>query len=590
MEFSETASKNILNKTSSDDIGLDDCESPCRCHNIEKLLMELEDYYSLFINRDYAYRYYIGIDTYSSETFNNTRNSNHQTQAYKIECQLSQLHQLKDDLENFIKSVESNCEPKAKIKFGDLDLDIKVTSVDTLYSDKSQISQEFSKVSLKDYTDNFVALPGLFQEYFKTIESDSYDCYISNSSFFKIKINPNIKFITEYEKRLESNLKSQLNTKINELEWEIQKTKSKKANWSSKLKALEAKENDLQRFSKNISDQTVKIAKEKEALEYEIESFERIKYSNSIIFNQKVEYINETLKVIEDAEYESLLGTLIGSNSSQDHLKDDTKALENQLKKLENEFRFSKFPENIESLQTNINRVKNSLLNLKSLDTLQKTERTSSIIRNNISKIEKNLDTSTDCTVSRTSFVSNHSDTPKSKPQKIFHHPLPASIRNSPLKKLEIATPIVKPSELTGLSKRQSPFPISATPKNSADTNKYNRVKEQILREREEDLETEELKLQSIWMNVPEGKLMIPLIQNEISEYRNLKKDLLVQKELIEKEKSDLRERFRSIEASENETKEIKADVLAQQIKFEKVKKTLFEKLEWLKNMLIEHL
>ena len=235
-----------------------------------------------------------------------------------------------------------------------------------------------------------------------------------------------------------------------------------------------------------------------------------------------------------------------------------------------------------------MNRVKNSLLNLKSLHALQRNEKTSTAVRHNFNKYEKQLDNSTDSTNSKHSLISNFSDS-NLKLKKMPPHPLPASIRFSPLRKLEISTTKLNVSDLNTPSKK-SPLRMPDSPRHDTQSNKYIRIKEQLLREREDELEMEEKKLQEILMETPEGQELIPVLQKEIFEYRNLKKSLFKDKDSLEKEKNDLRDTLKKIEMKEKKIQDAKNSLNYQKSQSEQAKIMITGKLEWLKKMLIENL
>jgi chromosome segregation ATPase len=124
---------------------------------------------------------------------------------------------------------------------------------------------------------------------------------------------------------------------------------------------------------------------------------------------------------------------------------------------------------------------------------------------------------------------------------------------------------------------------------NDIEIKKYLRKKEEILREKEEELKMEENKLQEVWMNVPEGKEMIPVIQFEIFEYRKLRKEVYLKIEGVEREKNEWRERFRTLEQKERDLKENEWKLRDQVAEFKQNKAKIVEKLEWLKKKLMQN-
>ena len=110
------------------------------------------------------------------------------------------------------------------------------------------------------------------------------------------------------------------------------------------------------------------------------------------------------------------------------------------------------------------------------------------------------------------------------------------------------------------------------------------------MREREEELEIEEKKLQEIWSNTPQGREMIPVLQQEVFEYRKMRQELYHQRDALAKDQEVASEKIKRIELKEGKIKAIKKDLVQQKIKFELEKKPVAEKLDWLKNMLMENL
>ena len=574
---------------------------------LERVSMKLEDSYgfiqnSKITNEDRAKMHDKSKDDSKNESDirKGRINSTNQEMLIGIECRLAELYQFKEDIELFIKRVENESNVYSNIYFGGLKLNIKVITEDSPFPTKKYISQEVSNNAYRKFSEKGTYLNdfSFLDGYFNTIEEDMTNSFkhIKSDIFFIKGATEEFssKFIVEMQKYATDKFKAGEASRLKEVEWHMAEIKSKKSNYNDKIKLLEIKESDLQRFSKRISEQTVKNVKESENLECMVEDFEARKYNQELLFNKKIEYINEALQIIEDSKCEVLSPDMKPPTQepimSPKKVTDDIKTLENKLMQLEKEYKTSRVPENLESLQTSMNRIKNSLLNLKSLNVLQKNERTSSAIRNNLNRMDKPIDNSTDFTNSRNSLASNHSDTNLKLHKKLPHNLLPASIRISPLRKLEISTSKVNVSELNPHNKRKSSLTVMESPRNDLQASKHLRVKELILREREEELEIEEKKLQEIWSNTPQGREMIPVLQQEVFEYRKMRQELYHQRDALAKDQEVASEKIKRIELKEGKIKAIKKDLVQQKIKFELEKKPVAEKLDWLKNMLMENL
>ena len=474
---------------------------------IERLLMKIEDFYSFLAgDKTSSKKKTLPDSKYCSENYSEFKeNDSTKLMIFNTECRLSELYQLKDDLDHFISLVESDAFCCGKIYFRNLRLDLKVNQNDFPFVKKDLIFKNFKTPQTAKTKDPFTQNFPNFAEYFKNLEENMILSYENTKlnifSTQRSEARYQSIFLEDLSTNLLKKLKIEEENSRKEIEWQLLEAKLKKWNYTEKFKILQLKEEDLKRLSKNISKETVKQAKEREILEQLSENFEVIKYNHELVFNKKIDYINEALQTIEDSKCEGLkMHDLAISPNKNPYpsITDDIKTLENELKVLEVEYKSSKFPENLESLQTNINRLKSSILNLKSLNALQKTERTSSALRNNLNKLEKQFDSSTESTTSKNSLNSYHSESLLTKNKKLPYHPLPASIRISPLKKLELSTNKLNVSELNTPSKRRS---LLESPKNNKEDTqliKTLRVKEQILREREEELEEEEKKSQML--------------------------------------------------------------------------------------------
>lgn len=573
--------------------------------NLERLSMKLEDYLSVlsapnkFI-RDKAKTQIPSKfqGTNQSELKKSRLNLTSEQVSQYIECRLSELYNFRADLEKFIKLIETESAIYGKIYFGGLKLDIKLKANDSPFVSKKAIFETFSNQNSRKFLKHEENEKAFYDDYFSIVEGEMTQSFAEMASdIYFVKASQEefrSKFLVEMRDFSLGKFKADEEIKQKEIEWHLAEIQSKKANYFEKMKQLTEKETDLKRLSKRISEQTVKNVKDRENLEYLIEDFEAQKYNEELFFNKKIEYINEVLQLIEDSKCGSPSPVLKKVNSqmppvSPNNVVKDIKCLENKLKQLETEYKTSRVPENLESIQTNMTRVKSSLLNLKSLNALQKNERTSSAIRNNLNRLDKPIDNSYDSTKSKNSLASNHSES-SLKHIKLPHHPLPASIRISPLRKLEVSTSKLNVSELnTPTNRRLQNFP-SESPKQDLQITKQLRVKEQIIREREEELEIEEKKLQEIWAQTPQGKELIPVVQQEIFEYRRLKKEIFALRESLEKEKDSFQERLKKIDLKEQKVQSLEEELARQKADFEVMKKNIDSKLDWLKKMLIEGL
>lgn len=513
---------------------------------------------------------------------------------YSIECRLSELYQFKDDLEKFIKKVESNFLFSGFVSFGKLNLELRVRQRDSPFINKDQIFQEFKKFnqSLEVKAQKEDKKKEFFWEFFKEIEESTrqrYEEMTFDLTFIRKKEgkeDKKIRFVADMEGKLFNKYKVEEDAKLKELDWQIMMANIKKSYYQDQLKQLTSREQDLTRISRNITEKTLESVKQKAQLEEDLEDFEVLKYNQKVMFNEKVECINTTLQFIEDCKIDLPQNSKINetykeSVRSPEKIEDEIAQLERQLKDLEHEYRTSRHQQSIESYQMNANRVKNNIMNLKSLLAMQKTERTSSALRNQISKLDKQIDTVPESPKMKNSFISSSSDTSLKGIKKLPHHPLPSAIRVSPLKKLEITTPKLNMSDFKNTPSRRSPG-IPESPKLETPMSRQLRVKEQLLLEREEELEKDEKKLQELWRRVPQGEEMIPVLQKEIFEYRKKKMELFKHQDQLEREKQEWRDHMKKLEEKETKIKIKQNKLLEDKTKFEQKRQPLIEKLDWL--------
>jgi hypothetical protein len=402
-----------------------------------------------------------------------------------------------------------------------------------------------------------------------------------------------LKFVNEVENKLFNVYKAEEDTKLRELEWQIMTVNIKKSVYNDQLKKLAAREQELSKFSQTVRKDTLKNAKERQCLEEELELCEEQRISNERLFNYKVECINETLDMLQECRFEiasSPHDIMIEVARSPKVMNDEIQALEKQLKDLEFEFRNSKHPESLEALQTKITRIKSSILNYKSIQALQKTERTSSALRNNMSRIEKQMDNSIEMpAANKNSFMSSGSESSFKAVKKLPQHPLPAAIRMSPLRKLDVPQTKFNFNEVRTPTRGKVKTLTSESPRSGASAISGNiRVLEVLLKEKEEELEAEEKKIQEMWLENLEDSRLVQRLQMEISEYRRKRDENFKLREHLERDKSDLQERLKGIELKELEIAEIKKEINEQKQRFDDFKKPICEKLEWLKEMLIK--
>ena len=147
----------------------------------------------------------------------------------------------------------------------------------------------------------------------------------------------------ELEYSMVKKLKKVEKAKIDELEWQCLQTKAKKSYFFNKSKKMTAKEDELRKFSKKISEQTVQNAKDSEEIEKKIDLLECKKLEIEKEFNAKTELITMVLQEIEDSKTEETESfTKINKSASSKVYKNTSVQeipLEKQIKEFEKIFK-----------------------------------------------------------------------------------------------------------------------------------------------------------------------------------------------------------------------------------------------------------
>ena len=613
---------------------------------VERLGMQLEDCLSLLSFRIFPVEQGEGMQTgrYESLCANYLpRHSNFDfSQSLEnimtnyVECSLMDLYQLIEDVNKIILQVEAAAKFRGRLTLGNFKLDVKVIIDDSPIVEKEDLEHQFHNKHFGNESilgkspifqhenPDFSYINSLFSNMENTVEQALLDKGFDAISDGVLHISHHTKEQSEKDKNyimmeleygLLNKIKLEEEARIKELEWQCLQAKSKKSYYFNKNKRMNMREDELRKFSKNISEQTVKNAKERESLEQEFELLEQKQSEQDLMFSKKIDVITKVLQEIEDTRAEvqecSRINTshcsrtvidkhspraLADKHSSRVYeapsitkeipLDHQIKAMEQELTDLEIEYKTSKIPETLESIQTSITRVKSSLLNLQSLKAIKKTERTSSTLRNAINRVEKHWENTSEPTTGSRTGSSNNTDSDRSRLRKAPNIPSRSNIMLSPLRKLEANTSKLDCATLNSPSRRKSPMFKNDTGHSDVEMKKYLRKKEEVLRDREDEILSEEFKLQEVWKNTPQGKEMIPVIQVEIFEYRKLRQEYYQKRELLEREKYEWAERNRVLVQKERELVTEEGKYKDQLADFEKKKIVIGEKLEWLKNKL----
>lgn len=582
-------------------------EDDSRDLEIEMLKMRIEDLESYLceklvwqVNQDMTYiPKKEGFALFHKTSFLDFSNSLDQNFINYVECSLTDLYQLVEDSQRIIRLVESDLKYLGRLALGSFKLDVKVAKEDNLIPDKEDIGDQMlqtnfncekSKFFDDVFADNpiFYMFEGKANEAFERIRFTNQIVVDIGKNSMKLFDGAKSSIINYLEYQLLKKSKKDENIKTQELDWQSLQAKAKKSSFFTKSKKIMMKEEELRKLNRNISQQIVKNAKDRERFEEDIEMFIKEKEDFMMITKNKVEMITKVLQEIEDFKVEekeepkanqSLRPYDVPSIIQEVPLEHQIKSLQEELVRLEYEYKSSTIPESLETISTNIDRVKSNLLNLQSLKVIKSTVRNSSAIRSRIKQADRNLDNISDHTSS-----SKEADT--LKPRNLPHPFRNPNITFSPVRRLEVNTSRLDTSTLNSPSRR-SPYLHKSENKETVELKKFLRKKEQELKEREEDLEYEENKVMQNWAEVVDKGEIVELIEKEVKEFRKNKQEFLAKKANLEREKFEWNERFLSVKNREKDCA-IGFDRLKENEKeFERKKESIYQRLEWLKRKLL---
>jgi hypothetical protein len=573
---------------------------------IEQLKMRVEDLESFICeklgqNQEMTYiAKKEGFNLFQKTSFLDFSNSLDVNLASFVECSLIDLYQLVDDASRIIRLAEADLKMLGRLTLGNFKLDVRVNKDDFLMAEKEEVSQQLiqfdsypekSRLFEEVFADNpiFYMFEGRMNEEYEKVKFFNYVVEIGKNDL-KTFDGCRSSIINFLEFKLLQKTKEEEKSKIRELDWQTTQARSKKSSFFHKSKKVSSKEEELRKLNRNISQQTVKNAKDREKLEEDIEDFTKQKDEFLLKTTEKVEVIRKVLQEIEDAKIEekeepinnksikSIRPYDAPSVINEVPLDHQIKSLHEELLRLEYEYKTSTIPETLETISTNIDRVKSNLMNLQSLKVLKSTERNSSAIRNRIKMAEKNFESTSDHT---SSFKDDGH-----KPRNLPHPFRNQNITLSPVRRLEVNTTRLDTSTLNSPSRR-SPFLQKVETKEDIELKKYLRKKEQELNEREEEIENEEKKIFELWSHVQDNQEIVEIMEKELADIRKAKKEIISKNSLIDREKIEITQRVKRLEAREKECQGYAEKIRNSENEFERKKDSIYEKLEWLKRKLL---
>lgn len=447
-----------------------------------------------------------------------------------VECQLSDLYNLKSDLEKSIQLIEQGISKTVQLRAGELQFRLQVKNGFFLPGKKKIISNLADEnVEKKE------------KAYVRQLENEvdelKYQVFHSNTlgeldqlmmkSFndqFAVQEFRQGKSVCEVCKDLASHTSLEIETKLagkmnlarkkmlEELEWEVSNTKMMKSVYEGKVQDLKEVERKTARQIQEINKEVVKKCKglEHDKMKFvrEQERFKNHQQNLKVAVDQVKAELESIKENVEKIEVQALTIQIPTPCTTPKHDSDteEISALESEMKKLEQELQTSSDKGSIEFKMNKIKTKLSTLRSAKILETCTNKRRVSSFIR------PKDL----------------ASTTPKVS--KAFNF-------NIPIEAIKI-TPRGDARTMTAFSERPKEFSVEASPlqtsRQSEELTKEENffktleLKEARLRKKEEEIMRQELKLQQNWMKLPDANQLIPIVRNEIERYmaqnENLKK------------------------------------------------------------------
>lgn len=449
----------------------------------------------------------------------------------KVQCKLTELYEVKYEVERAIKALEEGIIQKAKLKIGETQILIDVC-MDSVFAAKKPISKGFlQKTNEKIHVDPYVTQlenevevlkNTLFFGFDPEIEKKMYESYNEIPVFpstFSEKPHFSQDFHTQVSLEIEYKTMKHLNQNkesiIKELEWECAEVKSCKQNYEEKLKNMQEKEINLGKYIKSIQSE----------IEKKVKLFE-----------------SEKIKLKEDKE--KIVGKEVKLRTQLNKLKEEASALKNAL--------------NCESVLINTTNTPCATPKNREISSSVSTTFT---IEQEIQLLEEELERAPDksavtfkinhlknkLSADRSEKVLNSHETIKKFNSFSFARSTAATPRAVTLPRFDFtldlqkipvpSTPKLSNGRAFTCFRPQNnefscdPSPQTTTRSSNLCVNSENlekdenlvkllELKDARLRKKEDEILKQEVLLQKTWMKVPNANELIPIVQNQMIAYR----------------------------------------------------------------------
>ena len=459
--------------------------------------------------------------------------------VHDIECILYDIYKLNQKIQQIIELSQQQKQLKAKIKINDMRINLKINRNNEPFCDKTEITEAFFNIfdiKEKSTDKNYVKLlEDKIRDLEFKLELSLTDYQIEGvSDYSEIVLNEiaiDYKLLSDdYNERLSiKKLALAQNKILSDKEWDAMDVKLLKAKCQKKLKKIAGKKIKIGEQELTMRKKNIDLEKEKNSLEKQ----------KSLMESQKIKLQNQTQIKIHAlktfvADVRLYLNYSIDSeeNQSLDLSTIDTEIsnLKEDLKKLEAQYK-SKNNLNNKTIETQMEHIKTQLTSYRSLKVLQTSPKPYKSITNSASPtfmLDKNL-------------------SPNALHRKKFNFNI---------------------VDLSGIKNEED-----------NELRKYLRVKELRIKDREEEVYTNEQRALNFWINTLEHREIIINVQKALTDLKKSKEKYENRIEFYEKKKFELQNRLDEIIRRENEISNSKEELANEKDSFEQEKRVFLGKI-----------
>lgn len=455
--------------------------------------------------------------------------------SHDLECDIADLYRLHEKIAQVLKMFKNQRFLRAKIKIGDMRVNLKINRNDEPFATKDEIAQGFSSINLSENQDFGNSRVKVLEKQIESLElrleimslgNVFFENYPESTGFQQFNETFDIKSTTEecdwnvrkfaiYQQKM-----------LVEKEWDLFDAKILKAKYQKKLKKISAKKVKLQEQETHLRKENLDLEKEKSLMDKQKKAFEtqksRFQTQNQSrlqalkAFLSEVPYSPADLSINEHSPPIEI--STIDTEIS--HLKQELQDLELQYK--------SKNSPNKQIIESQIEHVKTQLTTFRSMKVLQ--------------------------------FKKN----PLTKFPNSPNNLLEKSFSPKTFKKFDY-----KIDDLSMIKHEES----------DSELRKQLRIKELRIREKEEDVYNIEQRALKFWLNNLDTKEIIINLQTALTDTRRSKERYENRMEFFEKKKMELQSKVDEIVRREREIQKKKEILSEEKEDFEQEKREFLGKI-----------